>query len=58
MCRSKKSISGQRDLCNSSRISVTAVVENAKGVRGPPIASSSTATTRRASSTVVMNGNR
>jgi hypothetical protein len=56
MCRSKKSISGQVDVCSTSRISETAVVENASGVTGPAIALSRTSTTRRASSTVVMNG--
>src|SRR4051812_5024403 len=57
MCRSKKSMSGQVERCSSSRISVTAVVENASGVTGPSIARSRTATTRRASSTEVMKGN-
>ena len=56
MCRSKKSISGQRDRCSSSRISVTAVVEKASGVTGPSMAASRVATTLRASSTVVMKG--
>ena len=56
MCRSKKSISGHVDVCSSCRISVTAVVEKASGVTGPSAASSRIATTRRASSTVVMNG--
>src|SRR3954453_17556712 len=57
MCRSKKSINGQVERCSSSRISVTAVVENANGVTGPSIALSRMATTRRASSTVEMKGN-
>ena len=56
MWRSKKSISGHLDVCSASRISGTAVVENTRGVAGPAIASSRMATTRRASSTVVMNG--
>ena len=56
MCRSKKSISGQTDLCSSSRISVSAVVEKANGVTGPAAAASRIATTFRASSTEEMNG--
>ena len=56
MCRSKKSISGQTDLCSSVRISVSAVVEKANGVTGPAAAASRISTTFRASSIEEMNG--
>ena len=56
MCRSKKSIKGHVDLCSSSRMSVSAVVEKASGVTGPAAALSRISTTRRASAIVEMNG--
>ena len=56
MCSSKKSIIGHFVVCRTSRISSVAAVVKAIGVIGPSAARSSTSTTRRASSGVVMNG--
>jgi hypothetical protein len=57
MWMSKKSMIGARVLASSARTVSSAAVVNTSGVTGPSIASSRMATTRRASSTVVMNGN-
>src|SRR6478752_4228355 len=57
MCRSKKSTIGQRVRCSSWRTSLLAAVVNTSGVRGlVSSASSSLATTSRASATEAMNG--
>src|SRR6478735_732033 len=57
MCRSKKSTMGQRVRCSSWRTSSLAAVVNTSGVRGlVSSASSSRATTSRASATEAMNG--
>ena len=55
-CRSKKSITSARVRCSSVRISSTAAVVNTSGVTPEAITASITATTRRASPTVVMKG--